>query len=301
MKRVGEKLARLSPVLDGTSVHSGVALLYDFPTRWVMETGGWLDCPKELYIEHCQKLYSVVRLQGLNCDVVGTCSNLSHYRLLIVPALGPVDEALVDKLVGFVEEGGTLVWHPLSGIKDADANIYPDRLHPKLRDLLGVAIREFATAAGGVPIPFTWRDRRYNGRLFSDLPVLTGAESRGEFVDSWYAGTTAVAEREVGKGRIIYIMTYAEDKFYAHFFNELCKELGVRRILDADVPESIEIAERIAPDGRRLMFLLNSRDEEQTILLPPEMDGARDVYNEEDIADRATMSPFGLRILKYCS
>jgi beta-galactosidase len=294
VERVGGRLARLSALLDGTTVHSEVAVLHDFGTWWVMGTGvGW-NGPKELYLGHCKKLHHALRRQRVNCDVIGPGADFAAYRLLAVPSLATIDDALADRLVAFVKGGGTLVWHPFCGIKDVDAQIFAGRLHPGLKDLLGVDVTEFATAGQGKEIPFTWRGQRYSGALFCDLPVLEGAQADGEFVDAWFAGTPAVAVNSVGEGRVIYVMTYAEPAFYENLFDELCDQADVRRILDGAIPKEIEVAERSADDGRRLTFLLNSGARELTVSLPA---AAQDVYSDEPVEGAVTLRPFGVHIL----
>jgi beta-galactosidase len=250
--------------------------------------------PKELYVSQCEKLHASLRRRGINCDVVGRTSDWSGYRLLVVPALGPTGDELAERLAEWVAGGGTLIWHPLSGIKDEEGTIYPERLHPRLKELLGVAVKEFATVPPEEEIPFEWEGRRYAGRLFCDLPVLEGADALGEFVDRWWAGAPAVAQRWVDRGRALYVMTFADEEFYGDLFERVCAEAGLGRILDTALPPAVSVSERTGPDGARLVFLLNAGDEEETVALPEPM---RDVYGDGALTGRVQLGPFGVAVL----
>ena len=234
----------------------------------------------------------------VSCDAVGRGQDFGKYRILIVPVLSVVDEGLVEKLVAFVQGGGTLVWHPLSGIKNMEATIYRDRLHPKLAELFGVDVREYATSGRTEPSAFTFGGRRFEGNLFHDLPVLQGAEALGAYVDGWYAGTPAVTLRRwgtgEGPGRATYVATFAAEAFYGELIGGLCRELGIEPSLAAPENEALEIVERRGADGRRLVFLLNFSEQEQGVELPRKM---HDVWNQEEVMGRCLVKPRGVRVL----
>ncbi len=293
--RIGERLARLRDLLDGTAVSSDIAMLVDFPTRWIMESGSAWNGPKTLYMEQCRTLYRAIRMQHVNCDTVHTDGVFSRYRVLVVPFLAAIDDALAEKLTTYVSAGGTLIWHPLSGIKDPEAVIYPDRLHPSLKEMLGVDITEFATAGPDESIPFTWNTTTYAGRYFCDLPVLQGAQTRAEFTQTWFAGTPALVERRVAKGRILYIMTLAEPRFYEDFFRAVCRDANICPILACEIPDDVEIVARRADDGRQMIFLLNSSGHAHVLKLDTPM---YDLYNDEHLTGAIALGPFAVRIVQ---
>ncbi|MGC9346642.1 MAG: beta-galactosidase [Anaerolineae bacterium] len=295
VKEVFGHLQRLSDRIEGTSVKSDVALLVDFPTRWLMETGVRWNGPASLYMDHAKKLHSALRRQGVNCDVVARYQDFSPYKLLVVPALAAMDDDLVDRLASYVHQGGTLVWHPLSGIKDAEANIYPGRVHPKLRPLLGVDVTEFATLGEGESVAFTWQQRSYEGYLFCDLPTLAGAEVWGTYSERWFAGTPAVTRRDRGDGSVVYVCTFASADFYHDLFELLTHELSVPLILRTALPDAVEITERRDQQGNRLVFLLNSTGTAQRFHLPEPM---YDLYHEEALEGPITLAPWGIKVLE---
>lgn len=291
----GKRLQRLWPLLKGTTVASQIATLFDMPTTWVEETDSSWQGSRCLYMEHYTRIRRAIRKRHLNCDAVGRNGDFGAYKVLVVSQLSPVDDELAEKLAQYVRNGGTLVWHPASGIKNMEAAIYPERLHPALFAMFGVNVREFATSATKEPVAFLYRGAKFDGGLFYDLPVLQGAESLGEYVSAWFAQTPAVTVRKFGRGRAIYVTTFAEERFYMALLGDLCAEAGVKPILDAPVNENLEIVERSAADGRRFIFLLSYAGQEQFVDLPVPME---DIWNREKVQGRCGIKPYGVRVLQ---
>lgn len=294
IQRLGERLKALAPTLAGSHVVSDVAMLYDFQTRWVMESHPFWVGPRELFWDRTKLIYSAVRSLGVSCDIVPAGRDWSAYKTLIVPLLGPTSDDLADRLVRYVEGGGTLIWHPLSGIKDEEAHIRVGRIHPRLGKLLGVNIREFATTAKDAAVTFSWQGQTFEGRLFHDLPVLEGAQATGEFTSEWFAGAPAVCQRQVGRGRVVYVATFADEPFYKAMLEKEFGLSGVRFPLAGPVPESLEVCVRQADDGRRILFLLNYAQEPVHVELPVPM---ADIYHGEPACSRVVVAPNGVRVL----
>ena len=140
---LGEKIRKLEPFLEDTIIKSSVAILYDFQTRWLMELNNRWAGPVNLYMDRCRLLYTTLRLHGINVDTVGKNSDFTKYKLIVVPFLSAVDDKTINSITEFVNNGGTILWHPLSGTKNTEACFFPDRLHPALIKLFGIKIEDF--------------------------------------------------------------------------------------------------------------------------------------------------------------
>jgi beta-galactosidase len=98
-----------------------------------------------------------------------------------------------------------------------------------------------------------------DARLFFELVIAQGAQTVGTYQSDYYAGTPAVTRNAFGAG---------EGWYVAAALDQAGVDWVVRRILDrhglagpyADVAD-VETAVRVAPDGSRLLFLLNHRAE----------------------------------------
>jgi beta-galactosidase len=289
------RLNRIASILQDTEVHSRVALFYDFPTRWVYENddNAWWHGPRELYLDRAKMLHRVVRNLGYNCDVVGRRSDWSRYRVLLVPMLTAINDELVSGIARWVEAGGVLVWHPLSGCHNEEVTAFAGRLHPCLQELLGVSLTDYATSGPSQTRAFTWGGMLYDGRLFHDLPRVENAQVLARYAEGSISGEAALVRAARGKGSAVTVMTFPEEAFYRDFLSEALPAAGVDPILPSPPPPGVEFAER-RDRRRRLVFVLNASERVRTITVPG---GGEDIWNQEQCGEQLRLSPHASRVL----
>jgi beta-galactosidase len=228
-KKTGERLRRIAPLLSGTQVVSEVAILLDFRSRWYLESGSPWQSPKTLYMDLLRRLYAALRRQGVNVDITGRRQDWTAYKLLVVPCCSVVTQDMSEKIRRYVEQGGAIVWHPLGGIVDEHAVIYPDRLHPQLAELFGVRPLDVATGDEKESGSFSWHGHEYACQLFFELPQVTSGDVTAKYTSGWHAGQPAIVERNVGRGTTVYIATFPTADFYRDLFSYLLKNQVVIR------------------------------------------------------------------------
>ncbi len=296
VQKVGEKLKRLSPELEGSTVPSEIALFLDFPTRWDVETNRPFTGGHHIYIEKSKMLHRVLRDQGYSVDTCSRHTYWSQYKMVVFPQLSCCTDQLAGKIISYLENGGTVVWHPLCGMKDEDGNIFPERIHPELVDIIGCRIQESEPAgADDAGLEFEYKGKKYKGEYFADLPEEADAEwVKGTFTYDWLKDEPAVIEKEAGKGKLFYCTTFAQSDFYSVWFPEVGESAWIKRILPEAPPADIELCERRKSDGTRLLFVLNQSDETASIELPE----AEDVYNQEQVKGKTELPSHGVRVIK---
>ncbi len=293
--RVGNWLRGAGAVLDKTAVRSEIGLLFDFPTRWIMETGVYWNGPQRMFVNQCKEAYAGIRSLGCDCDTLEAAGDFTRYKILVVTSLGALTDDIANRLCDFVRGGGTLIWHPFCGMKDATARIYPGRLHPALRELLGVDINRFATIDEKTSTPFRWNGVDYDGRLFCDLPpqLPAGATAEATFTAGFYARTPALIKRACGKGTVWYLTTFSTQTFYADFFARLLPAAGIALPLAQRPQPEVEVCTQIG-DGVRLTFLVNHSPRPQTVSVAGEWN---DIYNNCTGCDTLTLAPHATAVL----
>lgn len=291
---VGKKLKTISEQLDNTILKSEFAILYDFPTRWMNETGAEWEGPGNLYVSRCKKTFAAVKECGVNCDAVGREGDFDQYKVLIVPMLGGIDNALAEKLERFVANGGTLVWNPLSGQRNIETCIFPKRYQETIRKLLGVETMEIATEHEKISVPFTWKKKTYTSSLLFELASVDTAKSVASYDEQWFKGMPAVLENSVGKGNVIFVTGFAEQAFYKDLCDSLIDKLKISRILDTPPSASVEITERTGINNRRIVFLLNGSNSEETVKLDKPMN---DLWSGKKGISKIVLEPAGIALL----
>src|SRR5204863_6246024 len=138
------------------------------------------------------------------------------------------------------EGGGLLVLAPRVGVKDR-CNAAPERPLPAwLDELAGLEVVDYVSVAEDEG---AWivgaRNDGFEGDLrgWYEALELRDAVAVAEYVDGEFAGTAAVAMREVGRGRVDYIARAATRETLAALYRSLWRDCELPL---HDLPEDVE-------------------------------------------------------------
>ncbi|MEU0207210.1 beta-galactosidase [Streptomyces canus] len=249
---LGAELETLGDATLGARTPARTALLFDWDSWWALEIS---DGPSRLvkYQEVVHAYYRAVREAGADVDVVPHTADLTPYDVVLAPVLHMVKGDLAARLEAVAERGGTVLATFLSGRVDAHDRAFLTDVPGPLAPLMGIRIDEWDSrqAEFAQPLP----ELASAGRLVFEIVQLRGAETVATYGSDFYAGTPAVTRNAYGRGEGWYVATALDQPGV---------DQVVRRVLSrhdligpyADY-EGLETAARIAPDGTRLLFLLN--------------------------------------------
>jgi beta-galactosidase len=285
---LGADLSRLAPVA-GTTVRAPVALLHDWESWWGLE----LDShPARLHlVDLLGEFYRPLFEAGVTADFAHTESDLSGYRLVVVPALYLVSDAGADNVRRFAAAGGTVLVSFFSGIVDPRDRIRLGGYPAPWQDLLGLRVEEFAplpegavvrldSAAGAAPAFGT-------GRLWQDVIGLRGAEPVLRYASGHLAGQPAATRHSYGAGEACYLGTLPDRSTLRGLLAEACGRAGVE--FRTDVPPGVEMVRRGA-----YRFVISHLD------TPAEIDlggKCRDLLSAEHVGPGAVLGPRGVLVL----
>ncbi len=193
---------------------------------------------------------------GVGADVASTRSlDPERYKVVSLPLYQMADPAVVDRLAGWVERGGSLVLGYRAGARDLrDRNV--DAALPGLfAELAGVAVPRFESLndtsvrlrVGAVP---------GRGTVWADIIEPTTAEPVAVWTDrgKFYRGYPAVTVNRVGEGRVWYVGTSPDPVAMLMLYRRILKAAGLRpRFVGAD----IEAVVRRDAEGRSWRLVLN--------------------------------------------
>jgi beta-galactosidase len=277
--QIGEELARLSPMLIGTSVpRARIGVLHDWDNRWAQECGNTPGRPP-LYVEAVTKHFKALWRRNVAVDVVRLDADWSGYDLLVGPQLyqlatgafplgdwpGPARSRsnVAEKIKAFIEGGGAFVLTHLSGIVDENDLVFEGGYPGPLRETFGVWVEEFEVAPPEVlrnTVLPTDAASGFEGGPHAcgrhcDRLRPEGAEVLATYGEGWYAGEPCLTRRRHGRGEAFYLGTDLDDGGLEAFYRGLLAARGHEPVAPAQ--EKIEFRERAAPDGRRLIIVLN--------------------------------------------
>ena len=115
-KSIGAELTKIGSEFVGADSPAEVAAVFSYDSLWALQIGDG----KFPYSQQLDWFSNAFRRWSLNVDIIDVSADLAKYRVVIAPSLHVVDSAIVEKLEGFVKDGGILVLTARSGFKNHD-------------------------------------------------------------------------------------------------------------------------------------------------------------------------------------
>jgi beta-galactosidase len=229
----------------GSRVQADVALLFDWESWWACDLGSHPSVQVR-YLDAGLRWHRAVTELGATADVVHPSTDLSGYRLVVVPTLYLCTDESAQALAAYVEGGGHVLVTYFSGIVDEHDHVRLGGYPGAFRELLGVRTEEFAPLLPGETVRL---DDGSTADVWTELLTVTDAEVVARFVDGPLPGTPALTRRPVGAGVAWYLATWLDEVATAALADRLTREAGVTRVGPG---RGVEVVRR----GRHL-FVLN--------------------------------------------
>lgn len=258
VSQVGEELKMLAPLLKGTRVRPEVCILYTHDNEWALETPNQPNRHFSLR-EHIQLIYNALHDKNIPVDFARPTEDLSRYRLVFAPSLHLLPAGEADRLILYVQNGGTLVGTFNTGLVD-EHHIAPDTGYPLgLTDLFGLEVVEFDALPPGEENHLTFKgsfptSHLHSARLWCDVIEPKDCQVLATYSKDFYAGKPAMTLNTYGLGKAIYIGTMSQHFFYHDLVAWLRQLCNLHPLLK--VPENVEVSMRQG-DGVKVYFLLN--------------------------------------------
>ncbi len=267
--QLGAELKRLSADVIGSRPIAQVALLMDWQNWWAIE---YPQRPSSRlrYWEQLKTYYAPLHGLNVTVDIVQPDSDLTNYRLVVAPLLYMLRPGVAKNLEQFVERGGILLTTYFSGIVDQNDRVALGGYPGELRKLLGIHVEEFDPWTENMTNQIVIEEGPLQGThpctLWGEVVHLEGARAIGVFAHDYYAMGPALTVHQFGQGQAYYVATQGSDELLAGLMHLLCQQAAVSPVLN--VPEGIEVTQRVRADGRVVYFFLNHTDKPEVVALP---------------------------------
>jgi beta-galactosidase len=308
ISRMGIEIEKVGQEFAHAPTPSSVAEILSQDSLWALHVGG-LTFP---YLEQLQAFMASFRHWGLNVDFVEPTADLAKYKVVVAPSLHVVDPTIAENLERFVSAGGVLILTARSGYKDEDniaARVPPGLLahlaKVRVTDYMLLEKRplptwfDFPTEEGSYRaspenrITSASRDwpGDYVAKGWADILDPDGAQTLFRYQKDFYAGRPAVTMADYGKGKVIYVGTMLEPRFYADLARRAAE--WAKLSPGPEIPEGMDFAMR---QGKQhaFRFLLNFSDSPKSVTLPGEY---RDLLSGKVFAGQVTVPRLDLRVL----
>ncbi len=295
-RRIGELLPRLAPWLEGSIPAAEVAFLHDYPSRWALDIQPHnRDLADDgTFRRALMGPYEALWARNIPAHILRASpeTDLSPYKLVILPAVNLVSRELAEHLTTYVHNGGTLIAIARTGFKDEYGRV-PGQPPGHLTDLMGAVVREFDSLPP---------DRRNSVRfvqwvsgsapvsLWMEVLEPTDAQPLAVYEEDFYAEHPAATIVPRGQGQAIYVGVLGGADFYGPLLDGLLPRLGIRPPMET--PPGVEARVRVGPRGA-VLFLLNHTDAPARFALPHP---ATDVVTGVRCAGEGELGPREARI-----
>ncbi|HUU13314.1 MAG TPA: beta-galactosidase trimerization domain-containing protein, partial [Terriglobia bacterium] len=297
VSEMGKKLARVSKLLEGSTVVSPMAIYVDYESEWAKTAPD-----VRAFDDRRADYYRAFKRQGVNIDITGRGRDLTRYKLVFAPMLYMVNDEMMEQFTRFVRGGGTLVLTFRSGVKEWDNSVTTLPLPGKLRELAGIEIEEYEPLLEidpdlhegqmpleGTAVPFAGRTS--SGTIWADILEPKNAQVLAKYGKKFYSGKAAVTSNRVGDGRVIYVGTHLAQDFGDSLASWLLEQNGISTPLS--LPEGVDLSTR-EKDGKKILFVMNFNDTAQSVRLPRTY---RDALADRSVSGALAIPPRDLVIL----
>ncbi len=269
VKQVGEEFEKAGADLSGTSPHSSVAVIQSYDSRWAIDFQR--HSAKFNPVAELIAFYRPLRDQTQAVDVISPDAPLDQYKLVVAPALNVLPQAMADRLIAYVKQGGHLVLGPRSGMKDEYNALNPQRQPGPLVDLLGAHVSQFYAIDSDVPVSGNLGSGTANIWAETIAPASSDTQTLLTYGPSngWLDNQPAAITRTVGKGSITYIGAWLDQPLLNSLTASFVKDAGVQPVLPG-VPDGVEVCQRSGSD-KSVLILINHTTTNQHIALPAAM------------------------------
>jgi beta-galactosidase len=297
------EMHRLADELEGTSVRSDIAVIYDYESIWAFEIQpAYAPAEKgELagalnYLNAVRKYHRALFRAGVGTDMIRPSDDLSGYKVVFAPHLAILRDNEAKRLVDFVRAGGILVSDCRTAIKDDRGLCHARTLPGLLSEALGISIEEYEALAENTLYtltctpPFT---ARHTAVSFADWVTPRGAQVLAGYEEWHMRPYAAVTRNQLGRGFGYYVGTMVgEESFYDELVSDVLGRAGVERIVRP--PRGVEAM--IREDGKKkILFLINHTEEGRTIEIP---EGKRELLSGDRTSSTAALGPYGISVIR---
>jgi beta-galactosidase len=293
--QLGAEFERVGATVLGARTPARVAVLFDWDSWWALEI---TDGPSRLvrYLDVVLAYYRALWQAGLDIDVIPVTADLSGYQVVLAPALYLVKGDLAERLAAVAAGGGSVLSTFLSGRSDENDNAFLLDVPGPLGTLMGVRVDEWDARDPEVVNPVRLSSTvEVPARLVFELVIPQGADVVGEYQRDFYAGMAAVTRHAYRAGYGWYVGTALDPAGVSWIVGRVLDEQGLAG-RHRGVPD-LESTVRVAPDGTRLLFLLNHGTGAARVAAPG--NGVDLLTGDRIEAGRPIgLDPYGVRLIR---
>ena len=257
VKDTGATLKAIDEIC-GTSVHSKVAIVYDWENRWALDDAQGFQRKDKKYHPTDRQYYKKLWDRGISVDITNLHRDLSGYDLVIAPMQYMTDAETIENIKNYVKNGGVFYTTYMLGMVNENDLCYLGGFPAgELKDIFGIWNEEIDTLYPGETVKVVAKDgKEYTAVDYCELIHAKGATVLAEYASEFYAGRPALTVNNYGKGKAYYQAFRDNGDLWADILDGLVSELGLEEAIPTPLPAMVSA--HIREDGdNRYLFVEN--------------------------------------------
>jgi beta-galactosidase len=228
-KTVGRDFDRLSSHLINVKKSNKVAILFSNEALTGFNQFGFGWGSGKNYNDVLRPMYDALYKMNVGVDFVDPSStNIEDYKLLIVPALYAAPDSLLERLNGFVKNGGHIVYTFKSGFSNQNVKVRMTRQPGIISEACGITYNQFT-----VPENVSLKGDPYHVgaenkvNTWMELITPTTAKVLAYYDHPVWGRYAAITENNYGKGVATYIGCMTTNALLEKIMAETVKKAGL--------------------------------------------------------------------------
>ena len=290
VSRIAHELQRIGPEIVDLKRSSKVAILYSSDSDYGIGFMKFSD--KVNYRTIMQQLYETLYRQNIAVDFVfPESTNLSDYKVIVVPPLYVASDDVLNRLVDYVHGGGHLVMTFKSGFTNEYDTVRWGMAPGPLRKAAGFRYQEFSSLAKLLSLkddPFkAGPDNKVS--TWAEMLILEGAQPLAYYDHPFFGKYPAITQNHFGSGTLTYEGTALSDTLQTKVLLSVLRTAGITGP-DQDLPANLRVKHGTNRNGKIIHYYLNYSSDPQTFKYPYKVC--------EDLLTKTTVAPFQTVTLK---
>lgn len=290
VSRIAHELQRIGPEIADVKRSSKVAILYSKDSYYGIEFMKFSD--KVNYRTILRQMYETLYRQNVAVDFIfPESTNLSDYKIILVPPLYVASDEMLNRLVDYVHDGGHLVMTFKSGFTNEYDTVRWTMAPGPLRRAAGFRYQEFSNLAKPLALkgdPFK-ADAGNKVSEWAEMLVLEGAQPLAYYDHPFFGKYPAITRNRFGNGTLTYEGTVLSDTLQTKLLLDVLQMAGLTGP-DQELPATVRVKHGTNRNGKTIHYYMNYSSDPQTFKYPYKLG--------EDLLTKTTVAPFQTVTLK---
>ena len=264
---VATELKRIGPQLVDLKQDNKVGILFSSDSANAISYMPFSDTVT--YSAISRQMYDALYDLNVEPDFVQAGdTDLSRYKVLLVPPLYSASDQELEALSDYVRNGGHCVMAFKSGFTDEHSTVRDVMAPGPLREVTGFHYQEFSNLAAPqelVPDAFHTGDQN-KGAVWEEFLTPDTAKVLESFTDKYWH-FPALTENEFGKGTLTYEGTCLTKALQRAVIRRVLERAGLTGS-DQDLPEAVKVRHGRNREGKLLHYYLNFSGDQQSFTYP---------------------------------